>query len=100
LTEGNDEFNEVNLEDPLDNTNVLNIEAQVISIFRDNYSVSKSTFHKHFGLFLFDEGVGFEDILTFKLDKMMKARPIRELVLKRMTLHSNAPEAYQGKLFL
>ena len=54
----------------------------------------KSIFHKHFGLYLYDEGIEFSRILKFKLEHMCENPDIEDLVIKRMAMQSKAPDTY------
>ena len=97
--EPTDEENTIRLGEPTTLHSLEAIQATVFSLFRGHFHASKSSFHKHFALFLFDEGIDFTDIVSFHISKIMEHPKIRELVVRRMNLHSEATEQYQGKFF-
>ena len=84
--EENDYENAITMDSPVEALSVEHVEAQMLEVFRQQYTndglhVCKSIFHKHFGLYLYDEGIEFSRILKFKLEHMCENPDIEDLVI-------------------
>ena len=89
--EENDTLNEITLDGEVEPLTSEQVQSQIIDIFWQEYTndglhVCKSIFHKHFSLYLYDEGIEFSRILKFKLEQICDNSDIEELVIKWMAL--------------